>query len=138
MGACIEFQGHITPQGYGHQVHQGKQCYAHRLAYCEARGLDIEDIAGWVIRHTCDNPRCVNPSHLLIGTQADNMRDRDERGRTAAGIRNGQSKLNPGVANEIRQRHKPRCPVNGGTALAQEFGIHPSNISRIVKGKTWA
>lgn len=138
MSRCIEFQGRLTPQGYGHQKHQGKEFYVHRLAYCTAHGLSIEDIAGQVIRHTCDNPSCINPDHLLLGTQKDNMKDRGERGRTATGIRNGKSKLDPEITREIRQRYKPYCPINGGKALAQEFGVHQSNVSRIVRNKTWA
>lgn len=77
---CIEWTGAKTPRGYGNQWFQGKQHGAHRVAYYEATGIWPE-----VVRHTCDNPPCINPEHLVPGTQADNMHDRMDRGRWDGG-----------------------------------------------------
>jgi hypothetical protein len=65
----------------------GKRHYVHRLAYCEAHAIDIEDIVGQVVMHTCDNPACINPEHLRLGTQADNLADMLSKGRHASAHR---------------------------------------------------
>lgn len=75
----------------------GRDEKAHRAAWMVARG-PIEN--GLVVRHTCDNPRCVNPGHLLLGTQLDNIRDRVERGRSA--------KANPAIRGEKHWRARRR------------------------------
>lgn len=88
--SCIEDTTHYrTPQGYAQVRRNGKLIYAHRLAFFE--------VFGWwppVVRHTCDNPPCVNIWHLLPGTQADNVRDMVERGRRGV---TAPPTLNPGM-----------------------------------------
>lgn len=82
---CIEWTGALTPDGYPRRLYKGNaNTRYHRVVYAEAHGLELEDIAGRVVRHTCDNPKCIDPEHLRIGTPADNMRDRDTRGRHGA------------------------------------------------------
>ena len=77
---CWEWFGAIDPSGYGtHGRSPGKECRAHRIAYIRAKGEIPE---GLVVRHTCDNRRCVNPDHLLVGTKTDNANDRTARRRT--------------------------------------------------------
>lgn len=86
---CIEYAGgKRNSDGYGSEWRGGKSHAAHRLAYCDANGVTIESIAGKVVRHTCDNPPCINPKHLILGTQKENMQDKHERGRanTARGL----------------------------------------------------
>ncbi|PHS59692.1 MAG: HNH endonuclease [Alteromonas sp.] len=111
--------------------------FAHRVAYVEARGLGIEDIAGKVVRHRCDNPPCINPDHLELGTVADNNRDMADRGRSTRGSASGNSKLTSEQVAEIRSRYVARCRINGGPALAREFGVGQQTISRIVNKKRW-
>lgn len=53
----------------------------HRAVYCDYHKLSPDDIAGLAVRHTCDNPRCINPEHLILGTQQENIQDMMERGR---------------------------------------------------------
>ena len=74
---CIEWQGYCQEDGYGYVGKDGRYWLAHRLAWTEAYG-PIPD--GQVVRHRCDNPPCVRLDHLELGTQADNVRDRDTRG----------------------------------------------------------
>ena len=71
---CWEWQAYTDKNGYG----QFQSRSAHRCSYSMCNG-DIPD--GLIVRHKCDNPPCVNPNHLLLGTTADNVRDRDSRGR---------------------------------------------------------
>lgn len=75
---CWEWQGFRDEDGYGRFQWQGKKIRAHRAAYMVFVGPVTE---GAVVRHNCDNPPCCHPGHLEIGTQADNVRDREERGR---------------------------------------------------------
>lgn len=95
-GKCINHTFKCRGIGYGYLQHEGKQVLAHRLAYCQANDLPLEDIAGQVVRHKCDNPKCVNPDHLEIGSQADNMTDKVQRGRALRGEHIGNSKTYPG------------------------------------------
>lgn len=77
---------------YSHSVSGRKiKVLIHRKVYCEANGLDIKDIRGLVVMHLCDNPRCIEPSHLKLGTHQDNMDDAKKKGR----MRNGLTKANP-------------------------------------------
>lgn len=60
-----------------------------RLVYCLVNNLKLQDIADKVVRHSCDNPKCVNPKHLVLGTQLENMEDRKLRGRNELCGRSG-------------------------------------------------
>ena len=109
---CWLWQGTIAlPNKCGQQygnfgVFDGKTVNyrAHRFAWMLANGQIPADM---VIMHTCDVPLCVNPSHLKLGTQADNVADRDIKGRTARGERQGTSKLTEMQARFIKRSSKP-------------------------------
>ena len=139
MSDCIEWQGGRSSSGYG-QVRLSnprRMEGAHRLAYCEANSISLDEIKGKVVRHKCDNRGCVNPDHLEIGTVLDNSRDMVDRGRSARGDKQHLAKLSDADVREIRKRYKRRDPVDGGRALACEFGVTPQAISYVVKGETW-
>lgn len=76
-GECWEWSRGRTAYGYGRARVDGVSRNTHRVAYLQANG---KIPAGMVVRHTCDNPPCINPEHLILGTQADNARDAVERG----------------------------------------------------------
>ena len=79
MSDCIEWKGSKDSQGYGRVKVGGKTTAAHRIAWEEHHGKGIPE--GSVILHDCDNPSCVNPDHLTLGTQSQNIRDAFARGR---------------------------------------------------------
>lgn len=129
MTPCTLWSGTLDEHGYGRD---GWGHLAHRIAW-EALHGPIP--AGLVVRHDCDNPRCVNVDHLRLGTHADNVADRVARGRSAAGERNGRAKLTRDHAATIRQR------IDAGesiTALAREFGVDRRLVYAIGAGQVWA
>lgn len=79
---CWEWKGYFHAWGYGRFYYDHSMHYAHRVSYAIANNDDID---GLFVRHTCDNPPCVNPNHLLKGTAADNTHDMLERGRASCG-----------------------------------------------------
>ena len=88
---CIEFNGHCNPDGYGNIRYKGSYVGAHRLAYM----LCVADIPkGMLVLHSCDNPPCVNPEHLFLGTSKQNAVDRALKGRNAD--RKGTNNTNAG------------------------------------------
>lgn len=111
----------------------------HRLVYCEHNKCSLESIKGKVVRHTCDNPRCINPEHLLIGSRGDNNRDRAERGRSAKAVPS-RRKLNQAQADTIRTRYNPKRVGNkapdGVTQLAKDYGVDINTILNIIKERT--
>ena len=105
------------------------------------RKLYYENTGDWpeVVRHKCDNPRCINLTHLIGGTAVENMQDMKERGRAGDcrnfGKHNGRTVLTPDNVREIRRRYTPQCRVHGGSALAREFNIGRTQITRVVTGE---
>ena len=78
MSECIEWEGLRNSKGYGRAWYEGKMWLAHRAAWAKVHGPIPE---GMCILHRCDNPPCVNSDHLFVGTQADNIRDAQRKGR---------------------------------------------------------
>ena len=133
---CWEWNGSRRAGGYG-QMAAGRYCredprsipiQTHRAAYLAWVG-PIAD--GLVVRHKCDNPPCLNPDHLELGTLADNNRDTAERWRTANGERK-KHKLTDAQVSEIRARY--RCGGISQRALAAEYGVCQQLVSGIMRG----
>ena len=129
--ACWEWQSTIKKNGYGAFWWRGKSDRAHRVAYQLAWG---EIPQGLVVRHTCDNRRCVNPKHLLLGTHMDNVMDAVERNRTCRKERNGRAKLTQADVDSIRTLR-----AQGATqaSLAERFGVSKSAIQWVLNGRNW-
>lgn len=132
---CWLWSAGTNDWGYGQVRVGGRQRYAHREAFEAENGAG--SAGGRVVRHRCDTPACVYPGHLKIGTQADNVRDRDERGRQAKGDANGLAKLTDDDIRMIRATYVRGCPINGQYALARRFGVHQTLIGMIVRREIW-
>lgn len=119
----------------------GKLVYAHRLAF----ELFKEPVIGDnVVMHICDTPLCVNPAHLIQGTQQENMLDKTAKGRAAypgprraaSGVANAAAVIDPTIASAIRAAYVP-----GETSyrtISQQFGLSKSQVFRIIKGDHWS
>ncbi len=118
-------------QGHGQLRIGGCLVYAHRVAFELVKGPIPE---GCIVRHSCDNPPCCNPAHLLAGTQLDNMRDARERRRVADGERCHFACLAPEDVVEIRAAVASGCLQSD---LADEFGVHKKTIASAVLGRSW-
>lgn len=138
--ACILYtKTKLTNRGYGRFRYKGRMVLAHRLEYCKANNLDLQDIEGSVVRHKCDNPQCINPEHLELGTQADNIRDMNERGRqvNVHGVDSPHAKLKECDVVYIRQYAKAGCRKHGYSALARRFKVSDVMVRLIALGKQW-
>ena len=127
---CWEWQANISPLGYGRFHIDGKYHLAHRWMYKEWYGVDPGDLD---VLHSCDNPRCCNPTHLSLGTHQENMRQMMERGRGVQhkGEACGRSKLTEKEVLEIRTSSLPQL------VLAAKYGVAQSAVSNIKRRKTW-
>lgn len=132
---CWEWEASKTYGGYGHLKFNGTMQLAHRVAYQLYIG-EIPD--GLYVLHHCDNRKCVNPEHLFLGTQKDNMCDRDSKGRGVipdnSGENHGLSKLSKKQVLEIIDK---RARGFTTVAIAKEFGVARTTISGIVCGRRW-
>ena len=132
MSACVIAKGHIDKDGYVklYDPQTKRQNAAHRIAFRTAHGYLPE-----VVRHSCDNPACVNWDHLVAGTQADNMRDMVERGRQGLrkGETNNQAFLSDDTVAEIRSLYTGQRGEL--TALAKRFGTSRVSIKNYVTGR---
>ena len=127
---CWLWTGSRLVSGYGRVRVKGVQALAHRLMFVLTHGeAAIRQFE--VIRHTCDNPPCVNPRHLVGGTHADNVRDKMSRGRHPrvglVGSAHPAAKLTEADVREIRRRRKQG---ETGVALAREFGMSRTALYR--------
>ena len=137
MSDCINWSKSLGHNGYGITTRNNKTYRAHRLVYCDYHGIDHSDIKGMVVRHTCDNRKCINPEHLVIGTHQDNMDDMKKRNRTAKGEAHGRAKLSEVDIKTIRDRYIRGSKVHGLLAIAKDFGVAFQTVSKIVNRHRW-
>jgi len=129
---CWEWTGARTTRGYGALSVDGGPKYAHRLSY----ELNVGEITeGMCVCHHCDNPSCVRPDHLFLGTHKDNMRDCADKGRMSKTgptcETHGRRKL---TAQEVEEIF---LSSDTPTELAEAHGVTRENIYYIKKRKTW-
>ena len=135
--SCWIWLGSKTAAGYGRfYIGNGVIVYAHRYSY----ELSVAHISsGLHVLHRCDNPSCVRPEHLFIGTHKDNMEDMAKKHRytlpNTRGELHGSVKLNWDKVRAIRNR---KTAGESCVDLANEFGVGPATIWKICRGKLWA
>lgn len=160
---CWEWTGSRNWDGYGQINVDGKTRRAHRLSWVMSNRKKIPK--NMVIMHTCDNPPCVNPSHLVIGTQAENMADREKKNRGADRSGNKNPMFGKKRTKETRDKisasrkgryggeKNPRAILSKENVLkiremystgdytqkeiAKIFGVADVTISDITRWKTW-
>lgn len=134
---CLIWPGMKEKAGYGRWYVGSLKKKAHRVIYCQHHGISLESIEGLVLRHTCDNRPCVNPKHLLLGTQKDNVADMHERNRQGdfGGEKHAMSKLTEIQVLEIFAACKERKMSH--RALARMYGVNQRTIWRIAHKKGW-
>ena len=130
---CHEFTGSKNEYGYG-RIHQDKKLvFVHRAVYENKHGWIPK---GMVVMHNCDNPSCINPEHLSLGYQSDNMKDMYNKGRgnNLAGSKHGMAKIQEADVVKIKQRLS-----DGDTcvSIAKDYGVSEGTIRNIKKGRNW-
>jgi hypothetical protein len=128
---CHECHSHApNKDGYPTMHHPVKRKtvsvyrYVYELIYGPQPGI--------VLRHTCDNRKCINPDHILKGTHRENVEDRVKRKRSARGTKHGRSKLNEAKVLDIYRRSD-----ESATDLAREYGVSARSITLIWSGANW-
>lgn len=130
--ACWKWSSHVTNNGYGVLSGGYPERRAHRYSFFLARGPIPDDLQ---VLHRCDNPPCVNPDHLLLGTHGDNMADRQSKGRSLAGASHPRTKLTEAQVKEIRILYAAKTMT--GVEIGAIYGIDKSHVYLIGKRKTW-
>lgn len=150
--ACWLWTGCRRNQRYGHCRWGGKMRSSHRIAWEITNGV-IPD--GLCVCHHCDNPPCVNPKHLFLGTQLDNVRDYiakgldiktrargDRHGRRVhpetcpRGESSGKARLTNAKVLEMRRRFANEGVTK--TQLSRELGVALSTVHDVITGRTWS
>lgn len=132
-GRCWVWKGARLSDGYGHLMVAGRSYRAHRWSYEQNFGPIPPGLS---VLHRCDSPPCVNPSHLFLGTQVDNMRDSAAKGRQGhPGEKNGRAKLTAANVAAIRAAATGRYGER--SELARQYGISSNQIGLILDGRSW-
>lgn len=129
VDGCWLWLAAVDKDGYGTFRLNGRKQRANRASYILFVG-PIPDQK--IVCHFCDNPQCVNPDHLWIGSHADNIRDRDDKNRTSKGERHYNAKLNALDVWLVRNLDLSYSKI------ASFFGISKGHVSNIKKNRKWS
>lgn len=129
---CHVWTGAKDTNGYGILTVNGKNYSAHKFAWELAHKRKVPK--GLVLQHVCDRPNCVKDSHLIPGTQKNNVEDRVKKNRSAKGSTNGRARLTEKNIIKIKTLREKGYTEK---AIADLLGVGRSTISHILKGETW-
>jgi hypothetical protein len=124
---CWEWKASKRSKGYGQLTVNGERWSAHRFSY----KLNVSDPGKYCVCHKCDNPGCVNPNHLFLGTSLENTTDMIAKGRKPLGENHNSSKLTNRDIYDIRKSALKQ------SELAKIYGMDQSQISNIINHKQW-
>lgn len=137
---CWPWKAYSMPGSYGQFGCGSRVFLAHRISWIIANGSIPQHAGyhGFCVCHKCDNPKCVNPNHLFLGTNADNVHDMDKKGRRKVdpvfGEAHGKSKLTEKAVEEIRKARNAGMKMQ---PLADKFGISIVTVSAVCRRRTW-
>lgn len=137
---CWEWLASKDKDGYGRFRWGAEKTRAHRAAYMLFKGQIVGDL---VVMHSCDNPGCVNPDHLSLGTNADNTADMVAKGRQAKGEaitkgRDYRGERHPGAKITQEQARRILADDRTHSEIADDYGVTRATISHLKRGHTWA
>lgn len=129
---CVLLTGPTNAAGRPRITWYGRRCLVARIIVALRDDLDEHETWRWDTRHTCHNPRCVNPDHLTHGTRQQNADDCVNAGRTRRGEQHGGSKLTAADVQAIR------ADARSQGVIAQVFGISRSQVGKVQRGEAWS
>ena len=131
---CWEWRRLRNQAGYGIFRHNGRQVLAHRFSLERKTGSELGKLCAL---HKCDNPPCVNPDHLFVGTRLDNRLDAMAKGRPLPAPRGERCVHSRLTANDIPMIRELRLSGLTYRAIASRFGVYHSCIIKICKNQSW-
>lgn len=134
--ACWVWSGAKTPKGYGQVCWGGRRTYAHRVAWELSVGEPPKP--GHEICHHCDNPSCVRPDHLFMGTRSDNMHDCHRKGRSRGTFAKGHLRTRPTTMTMERVGEMLAGLATGRqpTEMANEWDVSKNTVFNVIYGKS--
>lgn len=139
MSPCTDHGRRGDKHGYSTAKFDGQTTSLHRAVYCRVHHLHLADIRGKVVMHMCDNPRCINPDHLQLGSHKDNSQDMQTKGRGVHQVYQGEAN-HKAVLTEpqvIEMRYLFDTKQGTARSLAAQYGVSLVTASRVCNRRSW-
>ena len=131
-GDCMIAASKLLPSGYSRVHINGKAKRLHRVVLEEKIGRKL--LPGEQANHLCNNPACINPDHLYVGSHQDNMNDKVRAGRSTQGTKSKQAKLTEPEVLQMRALHAQGHTIE---SIGKRFGIHKATARMVIRRITW-